>query len=144
MNRIEDVTQILSSREITFSTLARNTSLQENMECNARDIRFIQIDAILDLSKMTREHGSLQASLAAAMFLAELIEPCKLLGLDVKAIAQVEAANVLWDQGEMTASISMLKTLKGGATGLGQTLTTGNAELLAKLVSYLKQSQDDY
>lgn len=127
--------QIMSARDITFSTLARHPPLQEMFRCHAQDIRTIQVDAVLRFSRMTRKHGCLQASLAAAMFLSELIEPCEALGLSIRAIAQYEAANVLWDQGEMTASIRMLQNLRTGTDKPGKPLAVGSAELLARLVS---------
>jgi serine-protein kinase ATM len=87
---------------------------------------------------MSRNHGALQNSLTTATYLSGLIEPCNKLGLEIGAAAQFEVANVLWDQGEMMASIRMLQSLNTLPDLRKQTVPIGKPELLAKLVSYLE------
>ena len=55
--------------------------------------------------------------------------------MNIKAASQYEGANVLWDQGEMTASIRMLQDLENNIDLRGQAVQTGKPELLAKLVN---------
>lgn len=83
---------------------------------------------------MSRRHGALQSSLATATFLGQLVQPCLDLGMNIDAAAQFEGANVLWDQGEMSASIRMLKDLTRGVDLKSQDVHVGRPEILAKLV----------
>jgi ataxia telangiectasia mutated family protein len=96
----------------------------------------LEVDAVLESSRMSRSHGALQSSLKAAMYLSELAGPCRAAGIDIEAFTKLEAANVLWDQGEMAASIGILQTLKGGVSIPSITWKVGAAELLAKLVRH--------
>jgi ataxia telangiectasia mutated family protein len=131
----EDVSQILSSRETIFSSLSRRSSLLNATQTNARDARLIEVHTLLESSRMSRNHGALQNSLTTATYLSGLTEPCNKLGLEIGAIAQFEVANVLWDQGEMMASIRVLQSLNTLPDLRKQTVPVGKPELLAKLVS---------
>lgn len=86
---------------------------------------------------MSRDHGALHSALKSAMYLSSLIEPCQGLNIDIEAVARFEAAGMLWDQGELTASIRILQGLRGALDVSQQTVRIGSAELLAKLVSFL-------
>lgn len=125
----------MSSRETLFSTLVRKSQLHDLVRCSARESREIEVKTVLDSSRMSRHHGALQDSLKSAMYLSNLIEPCKSLGIGVEAVARFEAAGVLWDQGELTASIRALQWLRSELDLSQQTMRIGSAELLAKLVS---------
>jgi ataxia telangiectasia mutated family protein len=131
----EDVSQILSSREIIFSSLSRRPSLLNAIKTNARDTRLIEVQALLESSRMSRNHGALQNSLTTATYLSALTEPCNKLGLEIGALTQFEVSNVLWDQGEMMASIRTLQSLNTLPDLRKQTIPIGKPELLAKLVS---------
>jgi ataxia telangiectasia mutated family protein len=65
--------------------------------------------------------------------LTSLIEPCKVLGLNIEAAANLEAANALWEQGEMASSIGMLRALEKNSGLKKQTIPIGKSDLLAKL-----------
>lgn len=84
---------------------------------------------------ITRSHGVSQASLRSAITLSKLTEPCAQLGLNIEGAAKYDLANVLWDQGEMTASIQMLQELKGESDLQKQAIPLNRAELLVTLVS---------
>ena len=96
----------------------------------------VEVEALLESSQMSRRHGALQYSLTAATYLTALIEPCHSLGLDITAAAQNESASVLWDQGEMAASIGVLHDMNSGLDLQKQSIRVGKSELLAKLVSF--------
>lgn len=134
--RFEDVSQLMSTRENVFGILSRQTRLQQAVQASAQELRTLEVETILESSALSRSHGALQSSLKAAMYLSELTEPCKQMGIDIDSTAQLEAANVLWDQGEMTASIGILQNIRRGMTSENTTMHVGPAELLAKLVSY--------
>jgi ataxia telangiectasia mutated family protein len=55
--------------------------------------------------------------------------------MKIEGAAKFDLANVLWDQGEMTASIRMLQHLKGQGDLLKQAIPISRAELLVTLVS---------
>lgn len=69
------------------------------------------------------------------MSLSKLAEPCAELGMNIDGAAKFDLANVLWDQGEMTASIRMLQQLKGQNDLHKQAIPLSRAELLVTLVS---------
>ena len=71
------------------------------------------------------------------MSLSKLAEPCAALGMNIDAAAKFDLANVLWDQGEMTASIRMLQQLKGQSDLHKQSIPLSRAELLVTLVSWM-------
>ena len=83
---------------------------------------------------MSRHHGALQNSLATATYLNRLIGPCGEVDLNITAAVQFESANVLWDQGELTASIRMLQDLRNKFDAGSQLIHVSKAELLTKLV----------
>ncbi|TID18730.1 hypothetical protein E2P81_ATG05712 [Venturia nashicola] len=107
----EDVYTVLSSRETLFSTVCNNASLREAMKLSLKDARSIEVEALLSSCHMSRKHNSLQGSLATATYLSELSEMCSRVGLDIQAAAQNEVADALWDQGEYSTSIRMLRRL---------------------------------
>lgn len=90
--------------------------------------------ALLSSSQMSRRHGALQNALAVTTYLNRLVQPCKDLGVDISAAVQLESAGVLWDQGEMAASINMLQDLKANINPGKHAIRVGKPELLAKLV----------
>jgi ataxia telangiectasia mutated family protein len=86
--------------------------------------------------EISRNHGVSQASLKSAVTLSKLTEPCAELGMNIEGAASFDLANVLWDQGEMTASIRMLQHLKGQGDLHKQAIPISRAELLVTLVSH--------
>ena len=59
--------------------------------------------------------------------------------MNIDGVAKFDLANVLWDQGEMTASIRMLQQLKAQYDLPKQTIPLSRAELLVTLVSCMIQ-----
>ncbi|KAL8949939.1 MAG: hypothetical protein Q9222_003988 [Ikaeria aurantiellina] len=124
---------ILSCRETSFSNLSKSSSFQDLTRISPRDARTMEVRALLSSSQMSRRHGVLQNALAGATYLNRLVQPCNELGLDISAAVQFESAAVLWDQGEMAASINMLQELNS-TIGTGKhAIHVGKPELLAKL-----------
>lgn len=135
-HRREDVQIVLSSRETLFSTVCNNSSIREPMNLSLKDARSIEVEALLSSCHISRKHSSLQGSLATATYLSDLSEVCSRVGLDIQAAAQNEVADALWDQGEYSTSISMLRRLARMPAAQLQDTTgsTHRATLLAKLV----------
>ncbi|KAL8710033.1 MAG: hypothetical protein Q9220_005304 [cf. Caloplaca sp. 1 TL-2023] len=124
---------IMSCRETTFSSLSKSVNFQNLTRITPRDARIMEVRALLSSSQMTRRHGLLQNALAGATYLNRLVQPCNDLGLDISAAVQFESAGVLWDQGEMAASINMLQELDS-TIGTGKHIIhVGKPQLLAKL-----------
>lgn len=84
---------------------------------------------------MSRLHGASQNALSTVTYLTELVTPCKMVGIDISAAVHLESAQVLWGQGEMTASIRMLQDLNNHLSLHDQLIQVGKSELLATLVS---------
>ena len=83
---------------------------------------------------MSRDHDALQNALTTATYLNQIVKPCKDAGVEIDAAVRFESANVLWGQGEMTASIRMLQDLEKAPNTEPDLMRPGRAELLAKLV----------
>ena len=134
----EHVKEIISCRETTFSCLSKRQPLQNLLHISLREARLLECQNLLSSSRVSRSHDAFQNSLASTMYLNNLIEPCKVLGLEVSAAAQFESAHVLWAQEEMTASVGMLNELKHNLYNshfAPQAIKVGKPELLATLVS---------
>lgn len=100
--------------------------------------------ALLSSSQMSRRHGALQNALAVTTYLNRLVQPCQVTGIDISAAVQFESAAVLWDQGEMAASINMLQDLKASVDVGKQAIHVGKPELLARLVRYLPSEHQQH
>lgn len=97
------------------------------------DTRVVEVKAALLSSKLNRAHSALQESLSLATSMMNLIRPCSELGLKVEVSIHAEAANMLWDQGEMSSAISMLQALDSAPLLKEQTIPVGRSELLWKV-----------
>lgn len=109
------------------------------MKLSLKDARSIEVEALLSSCHVSRKHNSLQGSLATATYLSDLSELCSRVGLDIQAAAQNEVADALWDQGEFSTSIRMLRRLANmpAAQLEHATGSAHRATLLAKLVSHM-------
>ena len=118
-----------------FSCLSKSTNLQNLLKVPPHDARLVESRALLNSAALNRHHGAPQSALTAATYLSQLIEPCREVGVKVDAAVSYESSNVLWDQGEMSASIKILQDLLTTLDPKFQDVHVGRPELLAKLVS---------
>ena len=125
----------MSCRETIFSLLSKNVALQAFTKVSPREARSVEVQALLRSSEMSRRHGALQNSLTTATYLNRLVKPCEDIGINISPTVQFESARVLWDQGEMAASIKMLQDLRSNLGPKTQSGHIGRPELLATLVS---------
>ncbi|KAI9678668.1 MAG: Serine/threonine-protein kinase tel1 [Caeruleum heppii] len=139
--RFEDVSQILSARSTLFSSLQRREQLCTGMSSSPHAMRNFQIQALLDFSRMSRKHGYLQHSLTTATYLSDLIEPCQMEGLHVSAAVRFDVAQCLWDQGEVLASVQMLRDLSRSSELTNQAITVGKPELIARLGHHVAEAR---
>ena len=93
----------------------------------------MEVQTALLTSALSRAHNALQESLSLATSLMDLIQPCQDLGLNLEVAVHLEAANALWDQGEMASSIGMLQALDDGPSLKRQSIRVGRSELLSKI-----------
>ena len=132
--RVEDVRPILSSRETLFSTLSGNAPLRDQMHLTLKDVRVVEVKAMISSCAISRQRNSLQESLATATYLSDLIPVCREVGLDIEIAVQNEVADVLWDQGEQTTSIRMLRRLVEQANNKDKGSDVQKSKVLATLV----------
>lgn len=128
--------EILSWHEALFSSIRKNEYLQTSASLSPRDAQLLEVKVIRQSLDITRSHGVSQASLKSAISLSKLSDPCAALGMNIEGASKFDLANVLWDQGEMTASIRMLQHLKGQGDLHKQAIPLSRPELLVTLVSF--------
>lgn len=105
------------------------------LNLSSRDSQLLEVKSVRETLRISREHNVHQSSLKAATLFSKLVEPCSLAGVDIDAAANLDLANVLWDQGEMTTSIRMLQQLSHQKDLHKQSIPVNKAEVLASLVN---------
>ncbi|KAJ5177687.1 uncharacterized protein N7500_000386 [Penicillium coprophilum] len=136
-----EVGEILSWHEALFSSVRKSDILKSRAKLSLGDSRLLEAKVIRRSLEITRTHGISQASLKSAMSLSRLAEPCAALGMNIDGAAKFDLANVLWDQGEMTASIRMLQQLKGQNDLHKQAIPLSRAELLVTLGHHVAEAR---
>ncbi|RFU31795.1 hypothetical protein B7463_g4570, partial [Scytalidium lignicola] len=131
--RFEDISQILSCRGTSLSSLSRQPRLHKILDITPTDARLVEVQTALLSSALNRAHGAHHESLSLATSLIDLVQPCKTVGLSIEGSAHLEAANALWDQGEVTSAIGMLQALEGSTALKQQSIPVGRSDLLAKI-----------
>lgn len=141
--RFEDINQILSCRGTTLSTLSQQPRLHKIINIAAVDTRFVEVQTALLASELTRAHNALQESLSLATSLIDLIPPCRDLHLNLDVAIHLEAANALWDHGEISSSIGMLQTLEKERTASlkKQEIPIGRSKLLSQIGSQVSDAR---
>lgn len=134
-HRFEDVRPILSCRETLSSVMSTNERLRESMRLSIAHTRKAEYNALIFSSKIYRKHGALQDSLASATYLTDIAKESSQTGLNMEAAATTEIASVLWDQGETTTAINMLKELTTDSRLESQMSELDRSVCLATLVS---------
>lgn len=126
---------MVSYRETLFGILSRNPNLRESLHVSIRDSRTIEIKAVVEQSRFAMKNDLVQQSLAAATYLSEMVPTCADIGVKIDAVAQFEAASILWRQGDISSSVQMLQALRERDDLEDQTVQVGRGGLLAQLVS---------
>lgn len=131
--RFDDIAPILSTRGTILSMLSREPRLQAITNIPLSDTRVVEIKTALISSKLNRAHNALQESLSLATSMIGLIKPCADIGIQAGVVLQIEAANTLWDQGEMASSIGMLQALDEDYDLEKQTISVSRSNILSQL-----------
>ena len=126
------MSQILSCRETSLSMFGQHHRLRAP-DVQPADARLGQIRGMLLSSHIYRFHRATQESLNLSTSLADLIQPSEGMGLLVDAAIRIEAANSLWDHGEMISSIGMLQAIDRESSLKKQTVPVNRSNLLSKI-----------
>jgi serine-protein kinase ATM len=131
-----------SCRETLFSTLSKSDELQSLLKVSKKDARIVQVRALLASSNLNRSHSALQRSLNSGTYLTKLIQSSIELGAQVDVAVKFEASNVLWDQGEMIASIRMLQDIEH-LDFKNQDIPLGKPKVLATLGHRISEARSE-
>lgn len=141
MARYEDIKSILSNRQTLFGVLSQNTSLQQNLHINQKQARCFETEALLAESRFAREHSHLQEALAATTTLSNMVSLCESVNLTIEGAVKFETASVLWDAGETSASVKMLRDTLSIPALDKQDIAVGFAGLRAQLAHQLTEAR---
>lgn len=132
---VHEVGEILKCHEALFSSIKTRDYLKSAVGLSDRDAHLLEVKVIRQSLSITRSHGIPQASLKSAVRLSKLANMCVVQGINVEGATKFDLANVLWDQGEMAASIRMLQQLDDQGDLHKQAIPISRPELLVTLVS---------
>lgn len=125
---------MIEGREIAFSTIVNRDYLRKAMNTTVREARLLEVNVFREILKASSRHRALQKALNTATYLSRLTESCDQVGLNIRGAVQFDLAQVLWEQGEMAASIRILKQVEAMPDLHKQAVSVGRPELLATLV----------
>jgi serine-protein kinase ATM len=104
------------------------------MRLDPIDCHLFEVECVRHSLKLARSHAALQPALNRAMYLSCLVEESATLGIAISNVISHDFAAVLWDQGDMMASIRMLRQLKDSPDSDKQAITVSRPALLADMV----------
>ena len=110
------------------------------LKISLMESQLFEVKVVRDSLKIAGSHDASQSSLNKAMYLAKLSSLTSYSGLHLESIAQYDLAKILWGQGEMTASIQMLRQLRDREDLSQGAVVISRSEILAELVSRVPRS----
>ncbi|KAM3511035.1 hypothetical protein MY11210_005312 [Beauveria gryllotalpidicola] len=131
--RYDDVSNILACRGTTMSMLSQHSNILHEASLSTAVMRKAEVESLLLSSGLYRFHEATQESLNIATSLSNLVPFCRNLDLHVDASVNIEVANSLWDQGEMSTAIQMLQAIDKTSALNRQAIPVTKADLLAKI-----------
>jgi len=105
------------------------------LHLTASDTRKLEVENISISCRVSRQLEASQELLASATYLSDIVPVCEKVGLDIAEEAERTMAEVLWDQGEKSASIHTLQKLTSASRRNGD-IDPSRAMLLAQLVRW--------
>lgn len=143
----DNVSQILSCRGTAMSMISQRSALRSNIKLSAAAAKQMEVESMITASGIYRYHQATQESLSISTALTNLVPSCQGLDLHVDAAIHIEAANSLWDYGEMSTSIRMLQAIDRDSSLRKQTIPVTRSDLLSKIgyqvsVARLEKPQD--
>ena len=136
MSSFDKVRPILTGREALAAAMKRNRALQSLIKINLQDSQLFEVKMIRASQQVASRQDAAQFSLNRALHLARLADMPSSAGLHIGSLAQHGLAKVLWDQGDTTTSINMLRQLADRGDIQKGAILIGRSELLADLVSF--------
>ncbi|KAJ5945721.1 hypothetical protein N7454_002560 [Penicillium verhagenii] len=136
-----EVREILSWHEALFSSIRKSDLLNSRTKMTVAQTHLLEAKVFRESLEITRKHAVSQASLKSAISLSRLSKLCANLGTNIDGVTKFDLANVLWDQGEMTASIRMLQQLKGQGDLHKQAIPLTRSELLVTLGHHVAEAR---
>jgi serine-protein kinase ATM len=136
----DHISLILAGREAFFSSVKKQNYLSAIMRLDMVDCHIFEVKCVRHSLKLSRSHVALQPALDRAMYLSRLVKEGAAIGLAFDDMVSYDFAGVLYDQGEMMASIQMLKQLKYSPHRNKQAIAVSRPALLADLVCTHGQS----
>ncbi|GIC89214.1 DNA-binding protein kinase TEL1 [Aspergillus udagawae] len=138
---VHEVGEILKCHEALFSSIKSSDHLKSAVGLSDRDAQLLEVKVIRQSLSITRSHGIPQASLKSAVRLSKLANVCVMQGINVEGATKFDLANVLWDQGEMAASIRMLQQLDNQGDLHKQAIPISRPELLVTLGHHVAEAR---
>ncbi|CAK3858781.1 serine threonine- kinase tel1 [Lecanosticta acicola] len=139
--RFDDVKPILTGRQTLFGVLRRNESLRNLLHFDVRQCHGLEARALLSGSRLAREHARLQEALAATTSVSDLMKHYEAIDLHVSAAVKLETASVLWEAGELSASVRMLRDTLDITNLEKQDVAVGRSGLEAQLAYQLANAR---
>ena len=130
-----------SCRQTIFGVLNDSTALKSVVKIQSQAARLMHVRALLASSKLNRHHKGLQTSLNIVTYLTQAMEAELGLGVKVDAAIALEASHVLWDQGEISPSIRMLRGTLSNVDLQNQDIVVGKAQVLAVLAHRISEAR---
>jgi serine-protein kinase ATM len=127
------VSPILLGREATIAAIKRSAPLRNHFKMSLHEAQLLEVRSVRDSLKIARSYAAAQFCLNRVMYLSKLTETPAFSSQKVEAAILHDTAHVLWDQGEASASIQMLRQLKGRDDLEQQVIAVSRAEVLADL-----------
>jgi ataxia telangiectasia mutated family protein len=135
------VSPILVGREAAMTAIKSSTSLRTHFRMNLSEAQLLEIDAVRNSVKVARSYNAAQFCLNRVMYLSKLMEMPTFSSHKVEAAILHDTAHVLWDQGETSASIQMLRQLQDRNDLGQQTVSVSRAEILADLGNQIAEAR---
>jgi len=132
---------LLQGRQALFSVLGANSNLLEALHVPLKSIRLLEAKAVLSQASLARTHNEIQSALSAATQASDLSREAHSTGLRFGAAARHEVASILWDSGEHTTSVKMLRDILQTDDLEKQAVPVGRSGLLAQLGKQLADAR---
>lgn len=136
-----DFELLQQGRQALFSVMGGNSSLLEELHVSLKSVRLLEAKAVLSQASLARSHNQLQSALSAATQASDLAHEAQATGLRIDAAARHEVASILWDSGERTTSVKMLREILLIDTLDQQAVPVGRSGLLAQLGKQLANAR---
>ena len=124
---------IILGREALFSAIRRNDHLQSALKISASDSQLFEVRVVRDSLRVAGHHDASQSALNRIMYLAKIASLPANSGLKIETITQYDLAKILWDQGQTTTSIRMLRQLRDRDDLRQGAFAVSRSEILAEL-----------